>query len=332
MSTPGVQATTMVEKGGVLSPFPAELINTIFNSAAATSRKACLALCLVASWARQIALPHLFRTILASDQVTKFSKYWAHPPYIPFDSNINAASLVKNVCMSSQGHANIVSFLDVFQNCHNITHLAVTIRCFYKLMYASSPAHITGEEPKISGPALDTNRDFHLTLLGVPAHVGDEIELFHPDASDRSPLYDQVTHVRVQTDSAGMLHQISYFSRLTHLSLPYDNPVRQIAKYLDDFTALEMFVVAGVKKPNQQTRWKRLLDWVRAMRQKDKRVFFVEVSTIGIQAEWEEEAMGGESIWDRALHHTTQLEAQVAKDGIEEPVRILSQEIDVNFS
>ena len=46
-----------------------------------------------------------------------------------------------------------------------------------------------------------------------------------------------------------------------------------------------------------------------AKRQRDKRVFFVEIPAIDIQVEWEAEMMGGESIWDKALRYTTQWEA-----------------------
>ena len=37
----------------------------------------------------------------------------------------------------------------------------------------------------------------------------------------------------------------------------------------------------------------------------DKRVFFVEILAMDVQAEWEEEITGGESIWDRAFRYTT---------------------------
>jgi hypothetical protein len=66
-----------------------------------------------------------------------------------------------------------------------------------------------------------------------------------------------------------------------------------------------MFVVAGVRKPLQHAHWKRLEEWVREKRRVDKRVFFVEVPAMDIQAEWEEEIRGEESIWDRAFRYTT---------------------------
>ena len=82
---------------------------------------------------------------------------------------------------------------------------------------------------------------------------------------------------------------------------------------MDEFLklrSLEMFVVAGVRKPLQHAHWKRLEEWVREKRRVDKRVFFVEVPAMDIQAEWEEEMRGGESIWDRAFRYTTKWEAR----------------------
>jgi hypothetical protein len=71
-----------------------------------------------------------------------------------------------------------------------------------------------------------------------------------------------------------------------------------------------MFVVAGVRKPLRQAHWKRLEQWVRTKRRRDKREFFVEVPAMDIQVEWEVEMRGGKSLWDRAFRYTTEWEAR----------------------
>jgi hypothetical protein len=133
------------------------------------------------------------------------------------------------------------------------------------------------------------------------------------DVSLRSPLFDRITHIRVETANAYQTrHKLYHFSRLSHLSVPYYSFVQHKAEELDEFLKLcylEMFVVAGVRRSLYQAHWKRLEAWVWAKRQSDKRVFFVEIPAIVIQAEWEAEMMGGESIWDKALRYTTQWEA-----------------------
>jgi hypothetical protein len=104
--------------------------------------------------------------------------------------------------------------------------------------------------------------------------------------------------------------------------VPYYNSTHHVAKHLDHFLklqSLDMFVVAGVRKPLQQAHWKRLQDWVRTKRKRDIRVFFVEIPAMDIQVEWEEEMRGGESIWDRAFRYTIQWEA---REKAEELVRI----------
>jgi len=323
-------------KRPVSSPFirlPIELVNIIFALAAEASRHTCLDLCKVASWARQIALPHLFGTLVAGDHGTKFQKYLANPPYIPFNTNITAASLVKNVWIPLEDRGTTDSVLDVFQNCHNITHMALTVHCFYKLVRSTTSEVLAPSHRKISGPCLNDNRSLHFTLLGTASFNWVLRELHHADVSLRSPLYDQITHVRVETiDGYKTRHKLYHFSRLSHLSVPYYNSAHHVAKQLDDFLKLrllDMFVVAGVRKPLQQAHWKRLQDWVRAKRKKEKRVFFVEIPAMDIQAEWEAEMRGGESIWDRALRYTSQWEA---KEQAEELVRTSVSRLNGNLT
>ena len=287
----------MVKKA-VLSWFarlPVELVNIIFALAAQSSRHTCLDLCLVASWARQIALPHLFRTLVAKDHGVRFQKYLADPPYVPVSTTINAASLVKNVWMPLEDNGTTNSVLDVFENCHNITHMALTIHCFYKLIRATSPVEMPRKRV-VSGPALDHSRDLHLTMLGTTSFNWAFREYWQPIISDRSPLYDRITHIRVETaNSYQTRHKLHHFSRLSHLSVPYYNSMQHIAKQLDHFLqlrSLKMFVVAGVRKPLQLAHWRRLEKWVLTKRRRDKRVFFVEVPAMDIQAEWEGRAFG----------------------------------------
>jgi len=190
----------------------------------------------------------------------------------------------------------------------------LTVHCLYKLIIATSPLILFGPRSRmISGLALDDNRELHLTMLGATSFSWAFREFWHPDITRRSPLYDRITHIRVETvNSFKTRHKLHNFRRLSHLSVPYYNSSQHEAKHLDDFLelrSLEMFVVAGVRKPLQQAHWERLQEWVRVKRQTDKRVFLVEVPAMDIQAEWEMEMRGGESIWDRAFRYTAKWEA-----------------------
>jgi hypothetical protein len=53
-----------------------------------------------------------------------------------------------------------------------------------------------------------------------------------------------------------------------------------------------------------------LQEWMRAKCRSNKRVFLVEVPVVDIQAKWEVEMRGWESLLDRVLHYTTQWEAR----------------------
>jgi hypothetical protein len=298
---------------------PIELVNIIFVLAARSSRHASLDLCLVASWARQIALPHLFCTLVAKDHDITFRKYLLDPPYVPVNTKINAASLVKNVWIPLDHYSAADSaVLDVFENCHNLTHMALTIHCFLNLIRATSPLPMAQAERMISGPALDCDHDIHLTMLGTTSFHWVFRSYWQPNISYRSPLYDRITHIRVETASSYQTrYEFHHFSRLSHLSLPYYSPIQHKAELLDHFLqqrSLEMFVVAGVRKPLQEAHWRRLEKWVLAKRQEDKRVFFVEIPAMDIQAEWEREMRGGKTIWERAIHYTTQWEAKQAAE------------------
>jgi hypothetical protein len=294
---------------------PIELVNMIFAMAAQSSRHTCLDICLVASWARQIALPHLFRTLVTKDRGVKFNKYLANLQYVPINTNINPPALVKNVWMPLQDQGATDSVIDVFENCHNIKHMALTIGCFFKLICATTSDYILGSVKKVTTrPARANDRDLHLTVLGANTFNWAFHGYWQADVSLRSPLFDRITHIRVETASGYQTrHKLYHFSRLSHLSVPYYNSIQHKAEELDEFLELrylEMFVVAGVRRPLYQAHWKRLEAWVWAKRQRDKRVFFVEIPAIDIEAEWEAEMMGGESIWDKALRYTTQWEAR----------------------
>jgi hypothetical protein len=233
---------------------------------------------------------------------------------VPVNTRINAASLVKNMWMPLEDHAITDSVLDVFENCHNLTHMALSIHCFFILIRATTSLPLAPVEKTVSGPALDCDHDIHLTMLGTTSFRWVFREYWQPNISYRSPLYDRITHIRVETVSSyHTRYELPHFSRLSHLSVPYYSPIQHKAEQLDHFLqqrSLEMFVVAGVRKPFQAAHWTRLEKWVLAKRQEDKRVFFVEIPAMDIQAEWEREMRGGKTIWERAIHYTTQWETR----------------------
>jgi hypothetical protein len=89
----------------------------------------------------------------------------------------------------------------------------------------------------ISGPTLDCNRDLHLTLLGVTLFNWTFPQYWQPNIMWRSPLCDQITHIRVEiVDSFHVSHlfKLDHFSQLSHLSVPYYHPMQHVAEQLDN--------------------------------------------------------------------------------------------------
>ena len=111
------------------------------------------------------------------------------------------------------------------------------------------------------------------------------------------------------------LTHLDNFSHLTHFSVPYCLGGTHNAKELSHFLtlpSLTMLVIVLSVQAAQRGHWKRLGRWVRKTRETDGRVYIVEGCQLSeLQAEWEDEVRGGESIWDRAVRYTRDWERTV---------------------
>jgi hypothetical protein len=303
------------------SPFirlPAELVNYVLQLAAASSRHCSLDICLVASWARHLALPYLFHTIVI-DTVTSFGvrKYIADSPCMPANTNLLAGSSVKGAWIGGTGLEQYDQILAVFEACENITQLALRARDLDLLLRCSSPGiPLYGFRKRISPRAMARNHDLHLTLFGAHWSPSNWLRTYYkPDPTRRSPIFDRVTHMRLTCigfyKSSIILDD---FSRLSHLSVPYCLGGGHKAKHLQyflDLKSLKMLVIAVAEDVIKQGHWKRLQKWVRDIRETDGRVYLVPCSST-LRDEWEKESRGGECIWDRAVRYTNEWECQTS--------------------
>jgi hypothetical protein len=150
------------------SPFihlPTELVHYVLQLAAASSRSCSLNVCLVASWARQIALPYLFHTILIDGAMTydKFEQYVVDPPYMPVKTNFLARSFVKGLWMQGIDWRQISA---ISEACDNITHLALQVAYLYRF----SLPDVRFYANRLSHHATARRQDIHLTLLDTPLY------------------------------------------------------------------------------------------------------------------------------------------------------------------
>jgi len=294
----------------MVSPFtriPPELVHRILNLAAAASRHSSLDICLVASWARRIALPHLFHTIVIKDKESnsQFNTFLLSPPHSPVDFTFPIAPFVTNIWMECIHDLDCI--IPVNELCDNVTHLALYPLLFFWLLHITTPQskeHTT--EMKVSDHVFDRSHDLNLTLL---APMDSRASLFAG-----SPLFHRITHICLATIKAYDTQQgFELFSRLSHLSVPYRGVARHHPTALQGFLKLEslqMLVVAIIEEVVQEADLKELEKWVREVRKTDGRVYLVGRHTANIQAEWENEMRGEKCIWERAIQYTATWEAR----------------------
>ena len=283
-----------IKRSTTISPLPPELVHQVFHLAAASSRHSALDICLVASWARRIALPHLFRAVVIRDIVafSKFKKYIANPPYIPANSDFLPASAVNGVWISGIGGYPI---LPVFESCDNVTHWAMGIDLFSQLVRS-----VLNSPWQFNTCSLARKQDIRLTVTDY--QTLNRVSGLTPLTSG---IFDKVTYIRFTNTDAYETHNLSDFSRLSHVSLPYYgyHKATQLQSFLD-LKPLNMLVVSFDKAVVQVADLKRLEKWVRNKRKTDDRVYLVECHRVYSSDDWNKEVGGGDNIWDRAVRYT----------------------------
>ncbi|KII89728.1 hypothetical protein PLICRDRAFT_39884 [Plicaturopsis crispa FD-325 SS-3] len=109
---------------------PDELVLSVFNFAAASSLQTCLALTLVASWTRVLAIPHLFSTVVLTNHnaFLAFSNALSH--------NNEHALLVHNLCdVSCDSSATYAALFleEVLSRCVTATNIAMPAATLHRL-------------------------------------------------------------------------------------------------------------------------------------------------------------------------------------------------------
>ncbi|KIM77997.1 hypothetical protein PILCRDRAFT_11653 [Piloderma croceum F 1598] len=304
-------STKQSQRPSLFNHLPTELVYHVFHLASASSRTSCLAICLVASWARRIALPNLFHTVVIKDDTaySEFENYLSNPSYVLPNSSVIPTSLVNGVWMEGAEPWQCNRMSSVFEACENITHLALQKEFFYQLVRSSSPlVGLRHGEKRISPRALARNQDLHITVMDARSIDWVLTEHYQVEVGYRSPIFDKVTHLRLAViDSYKMLIGLACFSRLSHISVPYYLDGFHKARHLQhilELKSLKMLVIAVATDIIREASWKRLEKWVRKTRETDGRVYLVKPSSVYIRDEWEAETRGGESIWDRAVRYT----------------------------
>jgi len=295
-----------------MSPFvelPLELIYHIFSIAAATSRRSCISLCRVASWARHIAQPHLPHTVVIKNHISnsQFLRFLKDPLYKAASPNFRPP-LIRNVWMEIASNR----IISIFNECDNLEHLALTDEALLWLIHSSPILLDNPYNSMVSEAARSRDHDLQLTMI---FGRWTNYEYNTDGVTQESALLSRITHVRLADIAVRPTHRhLVHFTRLSHLAVPFYNlPLHRAFLYkLLDFQSLKMLVVVIVTSCVNDRDRVLMEELVAGIRKIDTRIYLTESSYRGsdIWEEWEDEMRGAESIWDKAVRHTREYEAK----------------------
>ncbi|KAF8192955.1 hypothetical protein BJ912DRAFT_961518 [Pholiota molesta] len=255
---------------------PPELVDHILRYACILSPSFCLVLSQTSSWARKLALPYLYSTMILKDvRTTKL--VWENMVKRPIDDQALGYHVrsvwTKFVCEK---------FLDIFRRCDQLSKLALREQDFRFIIYLSS-VQLPTSELYISEQTISCKPDIHLLIFS--ARNG-SWSFPPPDAMlglPVSPFYSKITHLRLGQMGPYEYRNLAHLTRLSHIAFPYHLPREQFL-------------------PNLLAGALHALKWVVDMRKKSHRVSAVLSKLDDLQMEWEEEARYGLSIWEKPIY------------------------------
>ncbi|KII83413.1 hypothetical protein PLICRDRAFT_452598 [Plicaturopsis crispa FD-325 SS-3] len=306
---------------------PSELIVMILEIAAASSTPTALALCLVSSWARKLARPHLLDTVVLAtyDQRDAFEH-----AVLPALDCADTLALVRHLWVApSEG------LDDALGQLTGLTDLAISPS------YLSYTTCGKGDrDDPDDTPAPENSRVLRLTLLPSP-YTGPHLERLYSWEVWNPALLVRTTHLSfvLHADNVSInvaifwaWNLLNRFPRLTHLAVALPTAP---CEYLEDF---ELVCAEILKHPSMQTLVLGVTASARAsypdggtvyfasLREKFPRVCIVDVDgspevlsahtlttqewdPCKVSAEsWLAEIRTGDSIWQRAIRQEPLLE------------------------
>ncbi|PPQ72053.1 hypothetical protein CVT26_006736 [Gymnopilus dilepis] len=285
------------------SPYlPTELVIDIFVHGCELSTEISLALSQVSTWARKIALPYVYQTVVIKNHATKqaFAKTLnqrsiqaPHPDFRPKD-------YVQSLWLEAVSNRT----LTIFSSCDNLVNLALPADNMMWLVYSSSPASSANVMSMLPPRTITRKKDLHVLILNAKNPKWSLRNNVSNNPAHTSPFFAKVTHLRIGLVGPYNTHlDLAHFTRLTHIAVPYHQPEDQNLSDLlrvFDFPATVFLVVVLLRDMLSDTQYQKAIDWVRQTRVTNPKVYVVTSRHSDLQSEWEEEARRGFSIWDKA--------------------------------
>jgi hypothetical protein len=281
---------------------PTELVIHSFKFGASTSREFCFTLTLVSSWARDIALPYLRKTVIlkTTEEVEDFLHY--------LSEHRNYAAFVVNIWFPatwSYCRKDISDMKALLEECHNAVNLSVT-------------------GPLLLSVHLMAFQFFRFNSSGLRLFIHDEVQISEEDSispfAPRISLFN-ITHIHTNyeffTDRVvgiGIASRVAEFPNLTHLAIDVvlpDLPLN-VDEFNDVLNSPKMTVLVLVVDHQRPHNVATIRAFYNGLRERSTgrlqvRVAFGECLTVwrGTRQEWLDEVEGRkQDVWERAIQDT----------------------------
>ncbi|KZP21959.1 hypothetical protein FIBSPDRAFT_495456 [Athelia psychrophila] len=290
---------------------PPELLINIIYLAASSSRHSALDLCLVSSWARDIAIRCLLDTVVIRNHLEHqlFWKFLIKSPTQTSTSNIPFAHSVRNLWVTAVSP----HVVRTYAACESVQHLALSDGSLSWLLNAS----VMGRDPLALHGHLDLSEqertrrdDMHLTLF-IIGFLWRNRQTIIWDSTKTFPLLRNITRLRFANygfRDGITVHDIDPFPNLTHLAIASYGSVsfEDFASQILAVKSIQMFVLVMTTSRIDQEDVPRLMAYARQIRKSDSRLYLAQSIWRGmdIQPEWEDDMRRGRNIWDRAVEYT----------------------------
>ncbi|EJF56619.1 hypothetical protein DICSQDRAFT_112947 [Dichomitus squalens LYAD-421 SS1] len=312
-----------------LSNLPPELIISIFEIASCDHQQAALSISRVSTWARKIALPHLFSTVIYRSRpaFAHGMSSGARDPRTARPSHSQCwGPLVRNLWLESSGISNASNEEALIRACENVENLALMSQSL-PVLAASIQAENAARRGANSKGSLSSSDPSHCRLRSITliTHTFRFVwdSLVGLQVQDGSQLLNNITHLHILDLTISSFTPHNLLPNLTHLALPYLDlgiDFKQDALRLSPgalgHRALQMIVLTVAEEKWLNNPWYHIARYpgqtpspkpmfrllVRWAREKDERIHVVLSPQIGDDPckEWVKAARGGQSLWEVA--------------------------------
>ncbi|KAJ3537262.1 hypothetical protein NMY22_g5664 [Coprinellus aureogranulatus] len=296
-----------VDPQGVLSEFPKELVYHILDEGVRMSTGFAYTMCLVAQWARAMALPHLYscavlKTISKSN---KFSECLKDSFLINGGSDIfDPKDHLRGIWVEPASSR----VVDIFRLGDKLSNLALSVDNFEWLINGS--VRLPVQRRMIPPRCFNVKPPIRLLLFNEAHH--DSRWTFAPgildSETDKSPLFKKITHIQLSEplcrENMGL--NLRHYTGLSHLAVPYrpGDLETSVDTFVQDFLSnssvetLVLVVYADVLSEAEQDE--ALKEIKQFGKDRPGNIQYAVCKRQHLQRDWEYEQRGGASIWDRA--------------------------------